>query len=116
MTSFFESIFPFKDIINHHKYANNYDYNKAIYLLNSEKLLDNNFLLVRTSDQLNSPIGVLFKHEYETKEELETYLSANKDEIQAIVGKNHIPFGESQSPGLNDYADGIDTMEFLTSL
>lgn len=116
MTSFFESIYGFNDIINHHKYANNYDYNKAIYLLNSEDLLDNNFLLVRRSAELNSPIGVLFRHEYENEAEIDAYLKTNAEKIQAVVGKNYIPFGQSQSPTLMDYADGVDTMKFLTNL
>ena len=116
LTPFFESIYVYNDIVNHNKYANNYDYNKAIYLLNREDLLDNNFLLVRRADDLNSPIGVLFRHEYENKQELDTYLAKHKDEIQAIVGKNYISFGKSQAPSLMDYADGVDTMAFLTSL
>lgn len=116
LTLFFESIYEFNDIINHHKYANNYDYNKAIYLLNSEDLLDNNFLLVRRSKDLNSPIGVLFRHEYQNKEEVETFISDHKSNIQAIIGDGHIPFGKSQSPGLMDYADGVDTLAFLTKL
>ncbi len=116
MDLFFESIYPFNSIIHHHKYANNYDYNKAIYLLNSEDLLDNNFLLVRTSDQLNSPIGVLFKSEYDSASHLDDYLEKNEDKIQAVIGKDYIPFGSSQSPQLTDYADGVDTLAFLTSL
>lgn len=116
LTLFFESIYEFNDIVNHHKYANNYDYNKAIYLLNSEDLLDNNFLLVRRSKDLNSPIGVLFRHEYEDMDEVNTFISDHESDIQAIIGKEYIPFGNSQSPGLMDYADGVDTMEFLTKL
>ncbi|MFK8036866.1 MAG: acyl-CoA reductase [Crocinitomicaceae bacterium] len=116
LTKFFESIYIYNDIINHNKYANNYDYNKAIYLLNQEDLLDNNFLLVRRSKDLNSPIGVLFRHEYNSNEDIKTYISDHKNDIQAIIGKNFIPFGQSQSPGLMDYADGVDTMSFLTKL
>jgi hypothetical protein len=113
---FFESIYVYNDIINHHKYANNYDYNKAIYLLNSEDLLDNNFLLVRRSSELHSPIGVLFRHEYESEEDIKNYLKLHEASIQAVIGKNFIPFGKSQSPSLMDYADGVDTMAFLTGL
>lgn len=116
LTPFFESIYSFNNIVNHNKYANNYDYNKAIYLLNREDLLDNNFLLVRRSKELNSPIGVLFRHEYENAVDLDNYLKKHKSDIQAIVGKGYIPFGESQSPELTDYADGVDTMAFLTTL
>jgi len=116
MTPFFESIYKYNEIVNHHKYANNYDYNKAIYLLNSEDLLDNNFLLVRTSNELNSPIGVLFKHEYLSDKDLNDYLDKHKNKIQVIIGQQYVPFGNSQNPGLMDYADGVDTMAFLTGL
>jgi hypothetical protein len=47
---------------------------------------------------------------------LEAYLEENMDKIQAIVGRNYIPFGEAQCPKLTDFADGVDTMEFLTSI
>ncbi|MFD1553316.1 acyl-CoA reductase [Putridiphycobacter roseus] len=116
MNRFFENIFDFKEIINHHKYANNYDYNKAIYLLNTEDLLDNEFLLLRKTSDLKSPIGVLFYHNYSTLNEVDAYLNQHKDSIQVVIGKNYLPFGYSQQPTLSDYADGIDTMEFLTSL
>ncbi len=113
---FFESIFDFGDIIYHNKYANNYDYNKAVYLMNLVEILDNNFLILKEDDSLHSPLGVLFYQNYNSEDELVNYLNSNKDNIQAIVGKNYIPFGQAQCPALNDYADGVDTMAFLEKL
>jgi hypothetical protein len=113
---FFEAIFDYGDIINHNKYANNYDYNKAVYLMNLVEILDNNFLILKEDDSLHSPLGVLFYQTYESKKDLDNYLELNKDNIQAIVGKDYIPFGQAQCPALNDYADGIDTMAFLENL
>jgi len=113
---FFESIFEFDPIINHNKYANNYDYNKAVYLLNLQELLDNGFILLKEDESLHSPLGVLFYKRYNSKEEIAAYINGNQEKIQAIVGKDYIKFGQSQCPSLTDYADGVDTMAFLTSL
>ena len=113
---FFEAIYEFNPIINHNKYANNYDYNKAVYLMNKANLLDNGFLLLKEDFALNSPLGMLHYVRYQDSIDAEHFLDENKDKIQAIVGRNYIPFGRSQKPGLTDYADGIDTMKFLSEL
>ena len=113
----FDAFFEFKDIINHNKYANNYDYNKAVFLLEQSKdLLENGFLLLKKDKELHSPLAVLFYDEYENWEEVEKFIEMRKDKIQCVVGKNFIPFGSTQSPSINDFADGVDTMEFLTNL
>ena len=113
---FFEAIYQFNPIINHNKYGNNYDYNKAVYLMNKANLLDNGFLLLKEDFSLNSPLGMLHYVRYQDSIDAEHFLEDNKDKIQAIVGKNYIPFGRSQKPGLTDYADGVDTMKFLVEL
>ena len=100
---------------DHHKYRNNYDYNKSIYLVNNEPHLDNGFLLLRKSDRLVSPISVLYFEEYSSQKDFELKLSTFEFKIQCIVGKNYLPFGEAQKPQVWDYADGVDTMKFLSS-
>jgi hypothetical protein len=112
----FEAIFPFSEIAKHHKYANNYDYHKAIYLLNNVDLLDNNFVLLRETDELFSPLGMIYYHRYKKAEEIQYYLDAHKEKIQVIVGRDYLPFGKAQSPQLDEYADGVDTMLFLEQL
>lgn len=112
----FEGFFDFQEIINHNKYANNYDYNKAVYLLNQEDLLDNGFLLLKEDDQLASPLGMLHYKRYNQEDEIQAYLQKNEEDIQAIVGKDFIPFGKAQSPDLTDYADNINMLEFLTKI
>jgi hypothetical protein len=112
----FEAIITHSEIVNHHKYANNYDYNKAIHLMNQEQILDNGFVLFKESDQLFSPLAMLFYHRYENQNELELYLHNNKENIQVVVGKSYVPFGKAQTPELNDYADGVDTMKWLEEL
>jgi hypothetical protein len=120
-SQFFEGIESFHDIANHFKYNNNYDYNKSIYLVNGDKHLDNGFLLLKKDERLASPLAVVYFEEYENLNELTAVLEERKQEIQCIVSSAAlelsipvIPFGESQSPKLSDYADGIDVIEFLS--
>lgn len=113
---FFNAIFDYKDIGTHNKYANNYDYHKALWLLNREQLLDNGFLLLKEDEALVSPVGSLFIQRYSEYAEVDHYLARHADEIQCVVGKGFIPFGKAQEPKLNDYADGVDTLAFLLDL
>ncbi|MCE3295040.1 MAG: acyl-CoA reductase [Crocinitomicaceae bacterium] len=113
---FFEGIFPYGDIVNHHKYANNYDYNKAVFLMNREEILDNGFLLLRESADLHSPLGMIYYKRYSDKKEVEGFIAQQKENLQAIVGHGYLPFGKAQSPELWDYADGVDTLKWLSDL
>jgi len=110
---FFGSIIDYNPIVNHNKYANNYDYYKALWLMNQEDLLDNGFLLLRKNEAISSPVGTLHYERYTKEDSLLDKLSARSEEIQCIVSKNDVPFGKSQKPELWDYADGVDTLEFL---
>jgi hypothetical protein len=113
---FFEAIVSYFPIVNHNKYANNYDYNKAVYLLNQIPLLDNNFVLLRESDELHSPLGMIHYHYYKSQEDIQLYLKQHETAIQAIVGKDFIPFGKAQKPTLTDYPDGVDVMQWLEKI
>ena len=115
LNRFFEAIINQADVVNLHKYANNYDYNKAIYLMNLEEILDNGFVLLKESEDLFSPLAMLFYHRYEAFSEVERYLEEHLGDIQAIVGHGYLPFGAAQCPGLSDFADGVDTMQWLNS-
>ncbi|AWV97015.1 acyl-CoA reductase [Arcticibacterium luteifluviistationis] len=114
--TFFESIEYWNTIQIHHKYNNNYDYNKSIYLVNRNHHYDNGFLLVTQSENLVSPISVIFYEEYEDEKALEEKLDAHQGKIQCIVGKNFTPFGGSQSPVLDEFADNVNTLDFLNNL
>lgn len=120
--NFFEAIFEdYKNVAMHNKYANNYDYNKAVYLLADQKMLDNDFVLLREDVALTSPVGVINYEFYENISELEEKLKSLENEIQCVVSSNNTPiatfaFGEAQCPKLNDYADGVDTIQFLNEL
>jgi hypothetical protein len=113
LNRFFEAILPYAEVINHKKYGNNYDYNKAVHLMNQVPILDNNFVLLKESKDLHSPLSMLHYQRYKHHNEVMTYLEENQHQIQCIVGHNYLPFGSAQCPTLTDYADGIDTMQFL---
>jgi hypothetical protein len=119
--TFFQGIESFQEVINKHKYANNYDYHKSILLVNREKHLDNGFLLLKVSKNIASSLAILNYEFYTDINLLKEELKSREEEIQCIVAdKKNIPeaisFGNSQFPELNDYADKVDTMMFLTSL
>lgn len=108
----------YSSVASHHKYHNNYDYNKSIYLVNLEKHLDNGFLLLKECEDLVSPISVLFYEVYETNEQLQEKLDGLRKKIQCVVGSGaeNIPFGSTQNPEPWDYADEVDTVAFLLEL
>ncbi|MDI1354840.1 MAG: acyl-CoA reductase [bacterium] len=114
--TFFESIVDFGFVVNNKKYGNNYDYHRAIYLLESIPFLDNNFLMIRENKDLQSPVGVLFYQYYESQKEVQSYLHENKDHIQCVMGRGFIPLGYSQQPVITDFADNVNTLDFLVNL
>jgi len=119
-STFFESIFAQQDVIHYEKYANNYDYNKAVFLMSNFKLLDNGFLTLKEDSSYASPISSVFYEYYDDSDSLKSRLSSDSEQIQCVVSNDFtpesIPFGQTQKPQLWDYADNVDTMEFLLSL
>ena len=112
----FNAIFPWKDIVNHNKYANNYDYQRALWMLDQVAILENGFVLLKEDTALASPMGAIYYERYQDLSKVEEQIAEQADQIQCVVGHGHVPFGQSQFPALNDYADGVDTMEFLLGL
>lgn len=117
---FFNAMFGWKDVINDTKYMNNYDYNKAVYLMSDIALLDNEFMLLKEDTGYASPISVVFYECYNDATDLEARLRREADQIQCVVGAENqadtIAFGQTQQPSLWDYPDGIDTVNFLLKL
>ena len=113
---FFESIVDFGFVINNKKYGNNYDYHRAIYLLEQLPFLDNNFLMVKQSADLHSPVGALYYDYYETETDVANYITNHNEQLQCVVGKNYIPFGYAQQPVITDFADNVNTLKFLVNL
>ena len=118
--AFFEAIYQQKDVIYYEKYANNYDYNKAVFLMSNFKLLDNEFLTIKEDSSYSSPISSVFYEYYEDINEIKNRLQADAEQIQCIVSngiiENSISFGQSQKPNLWDYADNVDTLQFLLTI
>lgn len=112
----FKAILPQSEVIYNKKYGNNYDYNKAVYLMNKIPLLDNNFVLLRESEELFSPLAMIHYHYYSDKGEINEFIEKQKEHLQVIVGKNYTQFGAAQCPALNDYADNMDTLAWLNQL
>ncbi|MFL5744511.1 MAG: acyl-CoA reductase [Niastella sp.] len=98
-----------------HKYRHNYDYMLAVLLLNKQYYMSNQSILLTESKELFSPISQLNYEFYKNPAEVEASLAENAD-VQCIVGKNHLAFGQAQQPSLTDYADGVDVMKFLREL
>lgn len=120
---FFTAIQDYEPIIHHHKYNNNYDYNKSIYLVNGDEHLDNGFLLLKRDEKLTSPLAVLFYDTYSSLQQAQESIDNQSENIQCVVSEAKlninnqvVDFGESQEPKLWDYADGVDTMGFLVGL
>jgi hypothetical protein len=103
----------FNGIINHTKYANNYDFNKAVYLVNKEKFHDTGYLLLKEDNALSSPVSVLHYEYFDSLTYVIQQTELLRERIQCITGRHYTPFGKSQAPHLWDYADGIDTLEFI---
>lgn len=117
---FFNAVYHWHPIMDGAKYANNYDYNKAVYLMSEFDMLENGFLMAKEDQGYGSPIATVFYEHYESAESLKSKLNTDTEFIQCIVSKDFIPseieFGQTQNPQLWDYADGIDTIEFLIKL
>lgn len=112
----FKSLIDYSFLMQHHKYMNNYDYYRSIYLLNEESFLENNFMILKESTALHAPVANLFYEYYDSINEVHNYIKNHLHEIQTIVGENQVPFGKAQYPSLHDFDDGINTKHFLWNI
>lgn len=115
----FESWESYNSISLHHKYYNNYIYQKSIFAVSQQHHLDNGFVLLQESEKLVSPIAVVYYEYYESPEELNNKINEAREKIQCVVGNispASIKFGQAQMPGLMDYADDVDTLAFLREI
>ena len=104
----------------HHKYRNNYDYHKAVFLVNGDDFIDAGFFMLKHSESISSPISTIFYENYASIDEVAAKMEQTKNQIQCVVSETatlpSVPFGQAQNPALWDYADDVDTVEFLTKL
>lgn len=118
--AFFNGMYHKREIVNNAKYANNYDYNKAVYLMSLFDLLENGFLMIKEDESYSSPIATIFYEYYSDENELKEKLNQDAHKIQCVVSNgildSEIKFGQTQNPQLWDYADGINTLDFLAKI
>jgi len=116
----FGALYPYASLMDSAKYANNYDYNKAVYLMSLFDLLDNGFFMLKEDASYTSPVACLHYEYYEDAQMLEKKLIEDQDLIQCISSNQntagHFAFGKAQLPQLWDYADGKNTLDFLNIL
>jgi len=118
---FYEGMEHYSHLYNHHKYANNYDYRKAVFLVNRVKFYDNGFLILKEDPALSSHVACIHYEYYSGQKELDEKIAGESDKIQCIAGRNtdknhYTQFGQTQKPDLSEYADNIDTLKFLLNL
>jgi hypothetical protein len=118
----FESVYDYKYVLDNKKYNNNYEYNRAIYLLDLLPFLDNNFLMITENKSLHAPTSVLFYETYTNESSLVENISQLKENLQCVVsnfeisGLNTLPFGKTQEPSIFDFADDVNTLDFLNTI
>lgn len=123
ITRLLDQLQAYEYVADHHKYFNNYNYYKSIYLVNREEHLDTGYVMLKESKEMQAPLSVLYYERYDAIEDLEVNINEKKEYIQCVVSNMYLKidspifkFGDSQCPALNDYADGVDTMQFLIDL
>lgn len=120
MAHFYQGIYHRSDVLQLEKYCNNYDYNKAVFMMSNRQIYDNGFLILVEDESFSSPIAAVFYEFYTDLSELQSQLNTKANQIQCLVSNlplsGAIPFGTTQKPELWDYADGIDTLEFLLKI
>ena len=118
--NFFKAMYEYREVIQYEKYTNNYDYNKAVFLMSNFQLLDNEFLTIKEDSSYSSPISSVFYEFYENLDKIKSRLNQDTEQIQCVVSnnliENSVSFGQTQQPRLWDYADNVDTLAFLSKI
>ena len=118
--NFFKAMYEYREVIQYEKYTNNYDYNKAVFLMSNFQLLDNEFLTIKEDSSYSSPISSVFYEFYENLDKIKSRLNQDTEQIQCVVSnnliENSVSFGQTQQPKLWDYADNVDTLAFLSNI
>ncbi len=116
----FKAFLKYKDVVENKKYGNNYDYNRAIYMMERQPFLENGFVIMKAEKALHAPVSVLHYENYRHLNEVEKELQQSDEQLQCVVSNGTvagaIPLGQAQQPRLWDYADKVDTIRFLRSV
>ncbi len=117
----FKAFYDFKDVIDNNKYGNNYDYNRAIFMLEKHDFLENGFVIIKENESVHAPAAVVHAERYDDLATVNNQLDELQGELQCVVSEsgkisNSIPMGTTQKPALWDYADKVDTVQFLRTV
>lgn len=116
----FNALYKHKEMIENKKYGNNYDYHRALYMMNLHSILENGFMILKEDQALNAPVSVVHYEYYEELESVKKFVDKNKDGLQCVVSNiphiDSLQLGTTQSPGWKDYADNVDTIDFLIQI
>lgn len=110
-----DALKKYPEFIDYHKYKHNYDYHLALLIMGGKYFMNNDLVVLTENSSPFSPVSQLHYTYYQDREILLEQLKKDEN-IQCIVAEGMVDFGRAQTPGLSDYADGVDTMEFLTAL
>ena len=113
-----ETFYQQTKLLAHNKYMNNVDYHRSLFLMNGQSFLDAHVVLLSENRSISSPIGVIHFHWVTNRKEADNWILSHQQEIQCAIGLGPVytNFGESQHPSLDQYADQIDTLDFLLAL
>lgn len=116
----FNALYDKSHIVDNNKYGNNYDYHRALFLMGQHPFLDNGFAILKEDKSIHTPVSVIHYEYYSDIDSVVKEMDSLKEEIQCIVSNDseisEIKFGQSQKPKWTDYADNIDTVDFLNNL
>lgn len=116
LNKIFEASVPFAYLMENKKFANNYTYHKTLLMMEGRDVLENELLILVENPSLYSPVSVLNYEYYSDIAHLNQRVEEELDHIQCVVSRKNTPFGKAQQPDIKQYADGVDTMKFLTQL
>ncbi len=110
-----------QEVLQHPRYVNNFDYHLALLMINREPHYTNNAVILQEKTSLSAAISVLHYAYYQHPDEVQQWLSENREQLQCVVATAEwipgaVGFGQSQQPQLWDYADGVNTLDFLAKL
>lgn len=112
---FLNALKKYEGLMEYHKYKHNFDYHLALLIMGGKYYMNNETVVLTENSSPFSPVSQIHYQFYQKREDFESILH-NNESIQCIVGSDYIPFGEAQKPSLGQYADGVDTLEFLLKL
>ena len=116
----FEALESYNQLTNHNRYANNYEYNRSVYLFGNIKHLDSGFVILKEDMNTASPTGVIHFEYYNNDINISESISQLKPNTQRVLSRTNNTafgnFGESFIKNISDFDNNMDILEFLLNL